>query len=96
MDAKVIDRDAMMKFDIAKNDEGPLRRTMQSSSLKKGQEDISSVSGGKSAEWDTSSLGGLDERMKNLEEHLAIRYGKAFDSVYYSGCLMLAQSPPRP
>ncbi len=73
-DAKPTDRDVMMKFDIAKNEEGPLRRT-----LKVEAKDGDKMPSDKSVEGDSlvtaSRHPGLDERLKNLETHLAMRYG---------------------
>jgi len=66
----------MMKFDIAKNEEGPLRRT-----LKVEMKDENRPTD-KASEGDPSLTAGrhpgLDERLKNLETHLAMRYGKFF------------------
>ena len=76
VDAKLTDRDAMMKFDIAKNDEGPLRRTVQPLSRDQGGNGNSPRSLEYKAAGDPASAqGGLDERLSNLEEHLALRYG---------------------
>jgi hypothetical protein len=74
-DARTVDRDVMMKFDIAKNEEGPLRRT-----LKVEMRDEVNRPADKTIEGDHSVTAnrqpGLDERLKNLETHLAMRYGK--------------------
>jgi len=60
----------MMKFDIAKNEEGPLRRTLKKNENNRTTDKI--------AEGDhlvtASRHPGLDERLKNLETHLALRY----------------------
>ena len=65
----------MMKFDIAKNEDGPLRRT-----LKVEMKNQNNRLADKTTEGDhlitASRHPGLDERMKNLETHLAMRYGK--------------------
>ena len=65
----------MMKFDIAKNEEGPLRRT-----LKVEMKNENNRPADKTIEGDysvtTSRHPGLDERLKNLETHLAMRYGR--------------------
>lgn len=91
VDAKIIDRDSMMKFDVAKNDDGPLRRTVQASSdIKSEDDDPSSASEGNPAERHTSQHRGVDERLKNLEEHLAIRYGKSSHLIPYHNLLMIA------
>jgi hypothetical protein len=74
-DARTVDRDVMMKFDIAKNEEGPLRRT-----LKVEMKNENNRSADKTIEGDHSVTAGrhpgLDERLKILETHLAMRYGK--------------------
>ena len=73
-DAKTVDRDVMMKFDIAKNEEGPLRGT-----LKREVKNERDRPTGKNVDSDNSVTvdrhPGLDERLKNLETHLAMRYG---------------------
>jgi hypothetical protein len=73
-DAKTTDRDVMMKFDIAKNEEGPLRRTLTIE-----VKDENHVPTGESADGNSlvtaSRHPGLDERLKTLETHLAMRYG---------------------
>ncbi|KAN0111985.1 hypothetical protein V8E52_007902 [Russula decolorans] len=72
-DARMVDRDVMMKFDIAKNEEGPLRRT-----LKVEMKNENNRSADKTVEGDHSVTAGrhpgLDERLKILETHLAMRY----------------------
>ena len=74
-DARTVDRDVMMKFDIAKNEEGPLRRT-----LKVEMRNENNRPADKTIEGDhsvpASRHPGLDERLKILETHLAMRYGK--------------------
>jgi hypothetical protein len=79
-DARTVDRDVMMKFDIAKNEEGPLRRT-----LKVEMKDEEYRPTDKTIEGDhpvtANRHPGLDERLKNLETHLAMRYGKFACSV---------------
>ncbi|KAI9507908.1 hypothetical protein F5148DRAFT_1200983 [Russula earlei] len=69
-DARTVDRDVMMKFDIAKNEEGPLSRTLKvemkdenNPHMDKGDHSVTA-----------SRHPGLDERLKNLEAHLAMRY----------------------
>ena len=78
-DARMVDRDVMMKFDIAKNEEGPLRRT-----LKVEMKNENNRSADKTVEGDHSVTAGrhpgLDERLKILETHLAMRYGKICSS----------------
>ncbi|KAK0503776.1 hypothetical protein EDD18DRAFT_1062448 [Armillaria luteobubalina] len=59
-DAKTLNRDTQMKYDIAKNEDGPLRRTM-----KKNVEE-------KEVEVEDPAL---SERITNVETHLAVHYG---------------------
>lgn len=78
-DAKVLDRDVQMKYDIAKNEEGPLRRTVKHGGT---SQDIPNSEGtGRQTATITNTLSrelhpGLDERLANIESHLAVRYGK--------------------
>ncbi|KAF8271303.1 hypothetical protein EI94DRAFT_1720858 [Lactarius quietus] len=72
-DAKTTDRDVMMKFDIAKNEEGPLRRTLTVEA--KNENHIPTDKRADGSNMVTASRHpGLDERLKNLETHLAMRY----------------------
>ena len=74
-DARTVDRDVMMKFDIAKNEDGPLRRTLKVEMKKENNCPADkTIEGGHSVT--ASRHPGLDERLKNLETHLAVRYGK--------------------
>lgn len=86
MDAKALDRDVQMKYDIAKNEEGPLSRTVKllEPSKAKGKQKArgsdsrmhTKVGFGQSQDDLTSDRHpGLDERLSNIEKHLAIRYG---------------------
>ena len=62
-----------MKYDIAKNEDGPLRKTLHS------RKPISAAvgeSGSEQAHGDASREPGLDERLRNIEAHLAVRYGQ--------------------
>ncbi|KAF9241835.1 hypothetical protein BU15DRAFT_87083 [Melanogaster broomeanus] len=63
-DAKHLDRDSQMKYDIAKNEDGPLKRTMKGAAGKDSQ--------GKEK---LRTPAAMDERLKNIEAHLAVRYG---------------------
>ncbi|KAI0310841.1 hypothetical protein OF83DRAFT_1178151 [Amylostereum chailletii] len=72
-DAKTIDRDVMMKFDVAKNEEGPLRRTMKSGTRGGKLEQTPSRSGEDDG-WTKERHPAFDERMSNLETHLAVRH----------------------
>ena len=81
VDAKEVDRDVMMKFDVAKNEEGPLRRTMKNEAPKANGE------GGDKARlvvtppdgedgWTKERSHAFDERITNIETHLPVRYGE--------------------
>lgn len=85
VDAKALDRDVQMKYDIAKNEEGPLSRTVKilEPSKAKGKQKAggsdsrmhTKVGFGQSQDDLTSDRHpGLDERLSNIEKHLAIRY----------------------
>ncbi|TFY73905.1 hypothetical protein EWM64_g10107 [Hericium alpestre] len=76
-DAKTVNRDVMMKFDIARNEEGPLRRTMKTEEHepKLGTLDEKAKArivgeNGLTAERHP----GVDERLQNIETHTAVRY----------------------
>ena len=87
-DAKPVDRDLQMKYDIAKN-EGPLRRTdkaavaEESSATEEKEEEqkratvIPDASSDQDLEERATAARypGIDERLNNVENHLAIRYG---------------------
>ena len=65
----------MMKFDIAKNEEGPLRRTLKVEMKNENNRPADkAIEGNHSVT--ASQHPGLDERLKILETHLAMRYGK--------------------
>jgi hypothetical protein len=66
-DARPLDRDVQMKYDIARNEDGPLRRTLRMS-------EPEVVAGGKEKEKTTADVAN-EERLNNIETHLAIRYG---------------------
>lgn len=80
--AKQIDRDAQMPYDIAKNDEGPLKRTVGSKDVVVNAEErprkrVKRMEDGETAD----SHPGFDERLRNIETHLAVKYG-GLQSVY--------------
>ena len=88
VDAKAIDRDAQMKYDIAKDDYGPLSRSAKAGLLsEKGKMKSSPLEaeGRKTKpkttkqeindEVPSTRYPGLDERLKNIEDHLAVRFG---------------------
>jgi hypothetical protein len=74
-----------MKYDIAKNEEGPLRRTVKHGAA---SQDIPNPKGKRrqtAATMDSLSRErhpGLDERLANIESHLAVRYGKPIRKFY--------------
>jgi hypothetical protein len=66
-----------MKYDIARNEDGPLRRTLRMS-------EPEVVAGGKGKEKITADVAN-EERLNNIETHLAIRYGMhALPSSFYN------------
>lgn len=75
-DAIPINRDAQIKYDIAKNEDGPLARTVKSEQGSKGFHQPTK-SGKKVNENENSPKkhSGFLERFSNLEDHLAVRYG---------------------
>ena len=65
----------MMKFDIAKNEDGPLRRTLKVEMKNENNRPADkTIEGGHPVT--ASRHPGLDERLKNVETHLAMRYGR--------------------
>lgn len=66
-----------MKYDIAKNEDGPLRRTLKSGGT---QEATQEPSSNNSPPQDATAERhpGLDERLRSIETHLAVRYGTLF------------------
>ncbi|CAL1706400.1 unnamed protein product [Somion occarium] len=75
-DAKTQNRDLQMKYDIAKNEDGPLRKTMKTSH----EGSAPSLSKPRPATQDEAAAPtserypALDERVKNIETHAAVRY----------------------
>lgn len=72
-----------MKYDIAKNDEGPLRRTINtnvqipSAGVKRAAPpDTRSSVATTSYEPTADRHPGLDERIRNIENHFAVRHGE--------------------
>ncbi|TFY62572.1 hypothetical protein EVJ58_g3786 [Rhodofomes roseus] len=71
-DAKTQDRDVQMKYDIAKNEDGPLRKTLMhrenppATNAVKGDPQMSYIS--------ATRFPGLGGRLQNVESHLAVRY----------------------
>lgn len=82
-DAVPVNRDVQMKYDIAKNEGGPLRRTVKPKQI---NDDAQSKTASKKGKDRASAVGvvdgptlqqhpGLSERFAVLEDHLAVRYG---------------------
>ncbi|KZT71824.1 hypothetical protein DAEQUDRAFT_744139 [Daedalea quercina L-15889] len=71
-DAKTQNRDVQIKYDIAKNDDGPLRKTLKTS------EDTPTANATEAdpeqSYASAARFPGLDERLRNVESHLAVRY----------------------
>jgi hypothetical protein len=82
-DAVPVNRDVQMKYDIAKNEGGPLRRTVKPEQINSDAQRKPMLEKGKrkaSAFGDNSrptlqKHPGLGERFAALEDHLAVRYG---------------------
>lgn len=74
-DAKPVDRDSQMKYDIAKNEDGPLRRTVKGPDGKEVQakEKLRALTDDTPSDLQPA----IDERLKNIESHVAVRYGNA-------------------
>ncbi len=78
-DAKTQNRDLQMKYDIAKNEDGPLRRTLKAAPPDQALARTVSGKGAMDTTEDYPSAQrypALDERLQNIETHLAIRYGQ--------------------
>ncbi|KAG9316808.1 hypothetical protein JVU11DRAFT_2873 [Chiua virens] len=71
-DAKPLDRDSQMKYDIAKNEDGPLRRTVKGPDGREtqAQEKLVALTDDTPSEREPA----IDERLKNIESHVAVRY----------------------
>lgn len=83
-DARTVDRDVQMKYDIARNEDGPLRRTLKP---KLDSEDVDDPgvskppSVGAAYTPNAERHPGLDERLRNVETHFAINYGTDIHNV---------------
>ncbi|KIJ18541.1 hypothetical protein PAXINDRAFT_109951 [Paxillus involutus ATCC 200175] len=71
-DAKHLDRDSQMKYDIAKNEDGPLRRTIKGAVGKEMRAEEKLVA--LTDDSPSNHQPAIDERLKNIETHLAVRY----------------------
>lgn len=76
-----------MKYDVAKNEDGPLRKTVHSKDklggrVDGGDDDETRPAGRKrplsdvEKEPSVDRYPGLDERLRDIETHLAVRYGE--------------------
>ena len=75
-DAKTQNRDVQMKYDIAKNEDGPLRKTMKASIATESPALPSALKNQASEDVPTAErYPAFDERLRNIETHLAVRYG---------------------
>ena len=62
-----------MKYDIAKNEDGPLRKTLHG----RNESSTAPPEKGPTQGYDQADrIPGLDERLRDLESHLAARYGQ--------------------
>lgn len=91
-DAKKLDRDVQMRYDITKNEEGPLRRTVgkaaATDATANGKMDTKGKGKGKQIDENGTDVTrerypALDERLVNAETHLAVRYGDSSVSQFY-------------
>lgn len=94
--AKKVDRETQMKYDIAKNPDGPLGRTMQSKLVTQERRDgLGQGTGGSlispllkaALAAGTPTIArhpGLQERYDNIETHLGIRWGEYVPSLVWS------------
>jgi hypothetical protein len=80
-----------MKYDIAKNDDGPLRRTVRAAAAAaeegKGEDPALPAPIAREPAPTAQRHPGLDERLRNVEAHFAVRYGTRAE-------LRLAEVPP--
>jgi hypothetical protein len=64
-----------MKYDIAKNEDGPLRRTVKGLDGKESQ--AKEKLGPLTDDTPSGLQPAIDERLKNIESHVAVCYGNA-------------------
>lgn len=93
-DAKPLDRDSQMKYDIAKNEDGPLRRTVKGLDGKaaKEKEKLAALADDTPSELQP----GIDGRLKNIESHVAVRYGNVFHFFPKLPPLIVGKKVPAP
>lgn len=75
VDAKPINRDAQMKYDIAKNEDGPLHSTLRTEQTP-GTKHLT-VSANNTV---------LESRLRDVEDHLAVRYGTLAEGLFSETC----------
>ena len=79
-DAKPLNRETQMKYDIAKNEDGPLRRTMkgglpnEENCFNKGKQKATLL-GFNTENVTKEKHPGVSSRLGDIETHLAVRYG---------------------
>ncbi|RUO96824.1 hypothetical protein BC936DRAFT_141406 [Jimgerdemannia flammicorona] len=76
-DAREINRNIQMKFDVVNNEDGPLARSLahgKAAAAAAAEEEQRGRRGGAGEMRGVS--GGTGERLKNLEEHLSVRFGE--------------------
>ncbi|KIY53091.1 hypothetical protein FISHEDRAFT_8198, partial [Fistulina hepatica ATCC 64428] len=74
VDAKAVDGDSQVKYDIAKNEGGPLRETVHG--ISNGVDATKAEGGTEKSSHNAPPHTELEERVQNIEAHAAIRYGK--------------------
>ncbi|KAI9067269.1 hypothetical protein FKP32DRAFT_1563904 [Trametes sanguinea] len=104
-DAKTQNRDLQMKYDIAKNEDGPLRRTLKSGVSGDAEPSVKATRDNAAPSLEAVPTAqrypALDERLQNIERHLAIRYGRCRHVeilglvLRYAGMSFAVPSPPR-
>ncbi|EKM54677.1 uncharacterized protein PHACADRAFT_185569 [Phanerochaete carnosa HHB-10118-sp] len=74
-DARTQNRDVQMKYDIVKNEDGPLRKTLKREQESKPLEPKSDTPEAKTDSTPTAErYPALSERLHNIETHVAVRY----------------------
>ncbi|KAJ3554572.1 hypothetical protein NM688_g3035 [Phlebia brevispora] len=76
VDAKTQNRDLQMKYDIAKNEDGPLRKTLKASDPGTNEQQKNDMDAifDDHREVTAKRHPALDERLRNIESHVAIKY----------------------
>jgi hypothetical protein len=83
-DAKPVDRDLQMKYDVARNEDGPLRSTLRIEQTPRTKHPTDAV-----------HEAVLESRLRDIEDHLAVRYGTLVETVFLDldALTYLLQSP---